>query len=256
MMTFDEAWLKARADELKAAILFLTRLRYGPAPPVDGASIAGAAWAFPIAGIIVAAIGALVYWLAYRLGLPPLPCAALSVAATMLVTGALHEDGLADTIDGFGGGRSREQKLDIMRDSRTGAYGVCALVLAIILRVSALASLATPALVVPALFAAHGAARAVLPAFMMFVPPARTSGLSAAAGEPPTESAGAAAVLGIVILGLCLGFGLGLAALIALLVAAALLAWLSLSEIDGQTGDVLGAVEQVGEIIVLLVALA
>src|SRR6201996_5887540 len=154
----------------------------------------------------------------------------------MMVTGALHEDGLADTIDGFGGGRSREQKLDIMRDSRTGAYGVCALVLAIILRVTALASLATPGLVVPALFAAHGAARAVLPAFMVFVPPARSTGLSAAAGQPPRESAGAAAVLGIVILGLCLGFGLGLAALVALAVVAALFAWLSLTQIDGQSG--------------------
>ncbi len=255
MMTFDEAWLRQRADELKAGILFLTRLRYGPAPAVGGAAIAHAAWAFPIGGIIVAAIGALVYWLAHRLGLPPLPSAALSVAATMLATGCLHEDGLADAIDGFGGGRSREQKLDIMRDSRTGAYGVCALVLAIILRVSALASLATPALVVPALFAAHGAARAVLPAFMVFVPPARSSGLSAAAGQPPRASAAAAVVLGIVILGLCLGFGLGLAALIALAIAAAVLAWLSLTQINGQTGDVLGAVEQVGEIVVLLVAL-
>jgi adenosylcobinamide-GDP ribazoletransferase len=255
MITFDEVWLKERADELKAAILFLTRLRYGPATPVDGAAIVHAAWAFPIAGSVVAAIGALVYWLAHRLGLPSWPCAALSVAATMLVTGALHEDGLADTVDSFGGGRGREQKLDIMREGRTTAYGVCALVLAIILRVSALASLATPALVVPALFAAHGAARAVLPVFMFFVPPARSSGLAAAADQPPQQSAVAAAVLGIVILGLCLGFGLGLAGLIALAVAAAVMGWLSLTRIDGQTGDVLGAVEQVGEIVVLLVAL-
>jgi adenosylcobinamide-GDP ribazoletransferase len=255
MITFDEAWLKERAGELNASILFLTRLRYGPAAPVGGAVIAQGAWAFPIAGIIVAAIGALVYWLAHRIGLPPWPCAALSVAATMLVTGALHEDGLADTVDGFGGGATREQKLDIMRDSRTGAYGVCALVLTIILRVSALASLATPALVVPALFAAHGAARAVLAVFMFFLPPARSSGLSAAAGQPPRQSAGAAAVLGLVIVGLCLGPWLGLAALLVLAVAAAVLGWLSLTQIDGQTGDVLGAVEQTGEIVVLLVAL-
>ena len=254
MMTFDEAWLKERAGELQASLTFLTRLRFAPVTPV-GAAIAQAAWAFPIAGVIVAAIGALVYWLAHRAGLPPLPCAALSVAATMLVTGCLHEDGLADTVDGFGGGGTREQKLDIMRDSRTGAYGVCALVLAIILRVSALASLATPALVVPALFAAHGAARAMVAVFMFFIPPARSNGLSAAAGQPPRESAGAAAALGIVILGLCLGPWLALGALIVLAVAAALLAWLSLTQVDGQTGDVLGAVEQVGEIVVLLVAL-
>ena len=255
MITFDEAWLKERAGEFQASLLFLTRLRYGPAAPVGGAAIAQGAWAFPIAGIVVATIGALVYWLAHRVGLPPFPCATLSVAATMLVTGCLHEDGLADTIDGFGGGRSREQKLDIMRDSRTGAYGVCALALAIILRVSALASLAAPGLVVPALFAAHGAARAVLPVFMVFVPPARSSGLSAAAGAPPRESAGVAAVLGIVIVALCLGPWRGLGALLVLAVAAAVLGWLSLKEIEGQTGDVLGAVEQVGEIAVLLVAL-
>jgi len=254
MITFDEAWLKERAGELNASILFLTRLRYGPAATAGGAAIAQGAWAFPIAGLIVGAIGALVYWLAHRLGLPPLPCAALSVAATMLVTGCLHEDGLADTIDGFGGGGTREQKLEIMRDSRTGAYGVCALVLAIVLRVSALASLATPALVVPALLAAHAAARGALPAFMFFIPPARSSGLSAAAGQPPGESAGAAAVIGIVILGLCVGPWLGLGALLVLAVATAVFAWLSLTQIEGQTGDVLGAVEQTGEIVVLLVA--
>jgi adenosylcobinamide-GDP ribazoletransferase len=255
MMTLDEAWLKDRAGELQASLTFLTRLRVAPVTPAGGAAIAQGAWAFPIAGAIVAAIGALVYWLAHRAGLPPFPCAALSVAATMLVTGCLHEDGLADTVDGFGGGGTRDEKLDIMRDSRIGAYGVCALALAIILRVSALASLATPALVVPALFAAHGAARALVAVFMFFIPPARSNGLSAAAGQPPRESAGAATVLGIVILGLCLGPWLGFGVLVVLAIAAALLGWLSLIQVDGQTGDVLGAVEQIGEIVVLLVAL-
>jgi adenosylcobinamide-GDP ribazoletransferase len=254
-MTFDEAWVKDRADELKASVLFLTRLRYGPAMPAGGAAIARAAWAFPIAGLVVGCIGALVYLLAARMGLPSWPAAALAVAATMAVTGCLHEDGLADTTDGFGGGRIRELKLDIMRDSRIGTYGVCALVLTILLRVGALASLGEPSLVMPALIAAHGAARAVLPVFMYFVPPARSDGLSAGAGQPPRESVVAAAVLGILILLLCLGVLAGIAALILLIIVAAFLAWLSLAQIDGQTGDVLGAVEQVSEIVVLLVAL-
>ncbi len=254
-MTIDEVWLKERASDLKASVLFLTRLRYGPAMPVGGAAIARAAWAFPIAGVLVGLIGAVVYLLAYRVGLPSWPAAALAVAATMAVTGCLHEDGLADTTDGFGGGRIRELKLDIMRDSRIGAYGVCALTLSILLRVSALAGLGAPALAVPALIAAHGAARAVLPVFMFFVPPARSDGLSASAGQPPRESAAASAVLGLLILILCLGLGHGLVALILLAIVAALLAWLSLAQIDGQTGDVLGAVEQVSEIVVLLVAL-
>jgi len=150
-MTIDEAWLRERADELKASLLFLTRLRYGSPATQSGAALAPAVWAFPIAGVIVGSIGALVYRLAERMGLPNWPAAALALAATMAVTGCLHEDGLADTVDGFGGGSSRESKLDIMRDSRIGAYGVCALVLSILLRASALASLSESALVVPAL---------------------------------------------------------------------------------------------------------
>jgi len=254
-MTIDEAWLKQRADELRVSVLFLTRLRYGPALPVDGAAISRAAWAFPIAGVLVGLVGAVVYLLAHRMGLPSWPAAALSVVATMAVTGCLHEDGLADTTDGFGGGQTRELKLEIMHDSRIGTYGVCALVLSILLRVSALASLADTALVVPALIASHSAARASLPVFMFFVPAARREGLSAAAGQPPREGVIAAAVLGILIVALCLGPVLAIAALILLVVVIALVAWLSLAQIDGQTGDVLGAVEQVSEIAILLVAL-
>jgi len=254
-MTIDEAWLKQRGDDLKASVLFLTRLRYGPALPVGGAAIAQGVWAFPLAGVLVGLIGAVVYLLVHRMGLPSWPAAALSVAATMAVTGCLHEDGLADTADGFGGGQTRELKLDIMHDSRIGTYGVCALALSIVLRVSALASLGDAALVVPALIASHSAARASLPVFMFFVSPARREGLSASAGQPAREGVIAAAVLGVLVVALCLGPVLAIAALILLMVVIALLAWLSLAQIDGQTGDVLGAVEQVSEIAILLVAL-
>jgi adenosylcobinamide-GDP ribazoletransferase len=254
-MTIDEAWFKQRVKEFEAAILLLTRLRYGPARTVGGSEIAQGCWAFPIAGALVGLIGAVVYFFAYRPGLTAWPAAALAVAATMTVTGCLHEDGLADTADGFGGGATREQKLAIMRDSRTGNYGVCVLVLTILLRVAALASLGAPALVAPALIAAHGGARAVVAAFMFFVPPARNEGLSAAAGQPPGESSAVAVVLGLLILFLCLGPWHGLVALIMLAVVAALVGWMSLVQIDGQTGDVLGAVEQVSEILVLLAAL-
>jgi adenosylcobinamide-GDP ribazoletransferase len=254
-MSIDQAWLAERARELKAGTLFLTRLRYGAMEPVDGGMIGKAAWAFPVAGLLVGIIGAVVYGLAYHIGLPGWPAAALCIAATMMLTGCLHEDGLADTIDGFGGGRTPEQKLAIMRDSRIGTYGVCALVIAILLRVSALALLGAPGLVAAALLAAHGAGRAVMPVFMALLPPARRDGLSAGAGQPPVLSAAAAALFGILILILCLGLGHGLVALIVLAIATALLAWLSLDQIAGQTGDVLGAVEQVSEIVILLVAL-
>src|SRR5271167_906470 len=159
-MTTNGAWLSARGEELKVSALFLTRLPFAPATPVDGAATARAAWAFPVAGILIGLIGAAIYALAHKLGLPAWPSAALSVAATLAATGCLHEDGLADTADGFGGGKTRERKLEIMRDSRIGTYGVCALVLSLLLRVSALASLADPGAVAWALIGAHGAGRA------------------------------------------------------------------------------------------------
>lgn len=254
-MTVDEAWLKDRAGELKASLLFLTRLRYGPPTSASGATLAPAVWAFPIAGVIVGFIGAAVYWLAGRMHLPNWPAATLALAAIMAVTGCLHEDGLADTVDGFGGGRTREGKLDIMRDSRIGTYGVGALAVSILLRAGALASFSASAMVMTALLAAHAAARTAIPVFMYFIPPARSDGLSAAAGQPSGERTALAAALGIVILVVCLGPLAGIEAIVLVAIAVALLGWLSLSQIDGQTGDVLGAVEQVSEIIVLLVAL-
>jgi adenosylcobinamide-GDP ribazoletransferase len=203
---------------------------------------------------LVGLAGAFAYKVASRLGLPPNLAALLALAATALVTGALHEDGLADTADGLGGGRTRERKLEIMRDSRIGTYGVCALVLSFGLRWSALATIADPSLVAFALLSTHAAARAGVPAFMLLVPPARPDGLSASAGSPPGRSAAIAFALGTLALALALGPGKALIGLILLTLAGLLLARLAIRQIGGQTGDVLGAFEQIGEILILLVA--
>jgi adenosylcobinamide-GDP ribazoletransferase len=255
MTTIPSTWLEDRAEELKACIVFCTRLPLVRATPIAGGAIAKAAWAFPIAGIVVGLIGAVVYALAHKFGLPPWPAAALAVAATMLVTGALHEDGLADTADGFGGGADREQKLAIMRDSRIGTYGVCALVVSLLLRVGALASLPSAHAVVWALIASHTAARATMPALMLMLAPARSDGLSHDAGRPPGEAVAAAAAIGFVVLVFSLHFGGGVLALLVLAVIVAVMTWLANRQIGGQTGDVLGALEQAGEVAVLLVAL-
>jgi adenosylcobinamide-GDP ribazoletransferase len=254
-MTTSTSWLEARAEEIQASLIFCTRLPLLRATPIAGGAIAKAAWAFPFAGLVVGLVGAIVYALAHKFGLPPWPGAALAVAATVLVTGALHEDGLADTADGFGGGTTREQKLAIMRDSHIGVYGVCALTLSIVLRVAALASLPNAHLLVWALIGSHAAARATLPALMFLLPPARSDGLSFVAGQPASDGVAAAAVLGFLILAFCLHPVRAVVALIFLAVAVALMAWLSMRQIEGQTGDVLGALEQVSEIVVLLVAL-
>jgi adenosylcobinamide-GDP ribazoletransferase len=171
------------------------------------------------------------------------------------VTGCLHEDGLADLADSFGAS-ARERKLEIMRDSKIGTYGVCALLMSLLLRSAALASIADPALAAPVLVAAHMAGRAGMPLFMRLVPPARDDGLSVGVGTPPRGSATAAVLIGMLALGIGLGPAAAVCAIALIAVAFGSLAWLSVRQIGGQTGDVLGALEQIGEIIVLLVAAA
>jgi adenosylcobinamide-GDP ribazoletransferase len=248
-------WLAERAGQLGASIAFLTRLPLPRAVPAGGTAIADAAWAFPLAGVAVGLIGALVYALAHRLGLTSWPSAGLALAATLLLTGCLHEDGLADTADGFGGGKTREQKLEIMRDARIGTYGVCALTLSILIRAGALADLSTAGAVAAALIATHAGARATMPVVMFFVMPARSDGLSFEAGLPAGLRVAIGAALGFAVVAVCLGPALALVALVALAIVVALMAQLSVRQIGGQTGDVLGAVEQVSEIVILLVAL-
>jgi adenosylcobinamide-GDP ribazoletransferase len=248
-------WLSDRLDELKASLVFCTRLPLFRQAVIGSGTLAKAAWAFPLAGLLVGLIAAAVYALAHRIGIAAWPAAALSTGAALLVTGCLHEDGLADTADGFGGGAAREQKLDIMRDSRIGTYGVCVLIVALLLRVGTLASFFSSVAAVWALLASNAGARATMMTFMFLVPPARRDGLSSDAGRPPLESVIAAAALGFIIIALCLGLLHAIAALVLLIVAVVLMAWLSRKQIGGQTGDVLGAVEQIAEIVILLVAL-
>jgi adenosylcobinamide-GDP ribazoletransferase len=237
-------------------MLFSTRLSLAHSFAVTGPDIARASWALPLAGALIGLLGAIAYWLAHAAGLPPLLSGALALAATLVATGCLHEDGLADTADGFGGGTSRERKLEIMRDSRIGSYGACALMLSLLLRGSALASLAEPAFVAGALIAANASARATMPALMWLVPHARADGLSADAGRPPGGSVIAATVLGVIALGLGVDRRSAIVVVLLLVAVVACATWLSREQIGGQTGDVLGALEQVSEITVLLVAAA
>ncbi|QIO99698.1 adenosylcobinamide-GDP ribazoletransferase [Bradyrhizobium symbiodeficiens] len=240
--------------DLRMAASFVTILPVASSKPAADGAIARASWALPVAGLLVGLAGAFVYKVASRFGLTPDLAALLALATTALVTGALHEDGLADSADGLGGGRTRERKLEIMRDSRIGTYGVCALILSFGLRWSALAAIADPLSVAFALCAAHTAARAGVPAFMALVPPARPDGLSASAGSPPGRSIAIAFALGTLALALALGPGKALVGLILLSLAGLLLARLAVRQIGGQTGDILGAFEQIGEILILLVA--
>jgi adenosylcobinamide-GDP ribazoletransferase len=250
----DDVSIGRLASDLKVALVFYTRLPIPHDGPITGGDLARASWAAPVAGAIVGALGAIAYALAHAAGLGALPAAGVALLATLALTGALHEDGLADTADAFGAGTTVESRLAIMRDSRIGTFGACALIMSIALRWAALASLAAPMRVAAAVIAAHAAARATLPLLMRLTPPARPDGLSAAAGLPPVDSVAAAALLGLVALALGLGAAKGLIALILLALGLALMHRFASAKIGGQTGDVLGALEQVAEILVLLAA--
>jgi adenosylcobinamide-GDP ribazoletransferase len=247
-------WIDRITGDLTVTLGFYTRLPFPHDRANGGAELARASWAAPLAGAVVGAIGALAYALAHAAGLGALPAAGLAIVATLIVTGALHEDGLADTSDAFGAGASPETRLAIMRDSRIGTFGACALILSIGLRWAALASLIGPARVAAALIVAHAAARATPPLLMWLIPPARPDGLSATAGLPPADSVAVAALLGVVALVLGLGFANGLIAAALLAMCLVAIRSLALNKIGGQTGDVLGTLEQVSEIVVLLVA--
>jgi adenosylcobinamide-GDP ribazoletransferase len=248
--------LRSIATDLRIALSLSTILPLGPATPVSDGDVGRASWALPVAGLVVGLAGAAVYSIARGVGLTPGPAAMLALAATVLVTGAMHEDGLADTTDGLGGGRTRERKLAIMRDSRIGTYGACALIVSLTLRWSALATIAEPWSIAAALSVAHAAARAGLPVFMWLIPPARSDGLSAGAGRPPWQSAAIALSLGT----LCLVGGFGpskaMIGLTLLSLSGLILAQLATRQVGGQTGDILGAFEQIGEIAILLMAAA
>ncbi len=237
------SWLAARLDEARLALMLLTRL---PVGQMRGqVELGDAVWAYPLAGALTGGLAGAVFDLASHMGLHALPAALLTLAAAALLTGAMHEDGLADVADGFGGGGTRARKLEIMRDSRIGAYGVVALVLMLGLRGAFIAEL--PAAGMIAHLAGLGAmSRAALPVLMLALPPARAEGLG--------QSAGARVAPRRVLAGLGLAAIIGCATLpgfaaVALVMGVAVVAmgWLARRQIGGFTGDVLGAAQIVAE---------
>ena len=243
-------------DGFLVAAGFFTRL---PFPyPSQAPRLAEAIWAAPLAGVVVGLACGVAGGLATALGLPPHLAAVVALAAGILVTGALHEDGAADLADGFGGGRTREAKLEIMRDSRIGSYGALALIVSTLARWAAYAAILGAASGIVALWiavAVHAGSRAVIPAFMARVPSARSDGLSAGAGAVADRTAFVALAIGAIV-ALPLGFGFLAAAVLVVAVVTSGVAVLCRRQIGGQTGDVLGALQQLCETGLLFVAAA
>ena len=244
--------MKSSVGPFIAAFTFLTRLPL-PGGFIDAEALARAPVWFPVVGTIVGGAGGLTLIVTGRIW-PPLIAAVLSLAATALLTGALHEDGLADAADGFGGGGTREQVLEIMKDSRIGSYGAVALMLVLTGRIGCLAAMA-PLEGARALIGAHVLARWSSLPLMGLLPYARAQG----SGKPFAGAVTRPRLLGgTVLAALLVAAALGWRGLTAVLVAGgvtAIAGWYFRRRLGGITGDCLGATNQLVELATYLTVL-
>lgn len=250
-------------DDLARSTGFLSRLPM-PARHFAGhdGSLNRAAGLFPAAGLVIALCPGIVVALLSAFGANAALTAILALAALVGVTGALHEDGLADAADAFGARSGRGQMLEIMKDSRIGTYGVLALVASFALRATSLTIIISvlggwSALLI--CLAVGAASRAAMVWHWTALPQARQDGVAASVGAPDNNARTLAlvsgAVLFVVLVTLASGLVTALLSLVLMVVAAS--SWTSLvrSKLDGHTGDTIGATQQVSET-VCLVALA
>ncbi len=239
------------------ALQFLTRI---PVPSFDGFEpqwLDRSAKYFPLIGALVGGVCAAVM-LATSLVMPqPLPML-IALAAGILLTGGFHEDGLADTADGLGGGLTRERRLEIMKDSRIGTYGVLALMIALGLKATSL-SVVDPITAVPILIAAHAGGRlaTVIAIYLM----SYAGDEQAAKVKPLATRLSGAEMLAAILLGLTTGLICLNAVTLAIasacgFAAAAALALVSKRLIGGYTGDVLGGMEQCFETLFMVAAVS
>ena len=247
-------------DDLRGSLMFLTRLPVPQRFDSQHRPLAETARAFPLCGAIVGVISGLMLLVAQGFGMPSLVCAILAVLTGVMVTGALHEDGLADVADGFGAGGSTERKLEIMRDSRIGVYGVLTLVFVVLLKVACVAALVgvvhSPWHVPMVLIAFAALSRMFVTIAMRAMPMARMDGRSVEAGKPSNGGARQAMIAGLCIGAVLLWLVACTWAVTAVLLAGSLAYFAvkrsAMRHIGGQTGDVLGTVQQLTETAMLI----
>ncbi len=241
------------------ALRFLTRMPVPFVRTVDPPPLRDAMWMFPVVGICVGAVTGLALLLAHLARLPELFCGLFALAIAAMITGAFHEDGLADVADGFGGGATREERLEIMKDSRIGAFGTLALVITVLARASLLGALLLlkPLAIIVLVAGAAAFSRALMVDLLWATRPARSHGLSVLAGQPTRNTTLLALAIGGIAAGtggsLVLSPEAGVLALVAGGLALAMLRSLAIRKIGGQTGDVCGAGQILAETAMLAV---
>jgi len=242
------------------ALQFFTRLPIPAWVGFEASWLQHASRYFPLVGGVVAAIAAGVYSAA-ALVLPAPVAAVLSTAASIWITGAFHEDGFADTCDGLGGGMTKERALEIMKDSRVGAYGAIGIVCMLAAKLSALAML-PPRVAVAALFLAHPCSRLAATALIWKLDYVRGEGKAKPLAQQMTTTEFAIAALTCALAVACVlatGWIKPTAILAAALASTGAALWLGrlfVRRLGGYTGDCLGAVQQLAETLAYLAVLA
>lgn len=234
------------------SLSFFTRIPIGKRD-FGSLTLAQAAIAFPMVGAVIGLLDGGFYLLMLALGLPKIISAWLTVGFHLLLTGALHEDGFADTADALATGRSIEQKLAIMKDSRIGSYGVLALIIIISLKAELIASLEGNLQSLAVFIATGAASRAFMVLFMHYLPYARNNGLAAMSGKPTEINTLTTIAIGSSVLLLAASPTAVFSCVVTLFVAYVILRYVFTKHFGGITGDTLGASQQVGEIVILLV---
>lgn len=252
MKEYTPGWI----NDFLVALVFLTRFPLRLHLNFGMSAVGSSVRCFPLVGFIVGGISGTVFLAALSGYLSPLVAALLAVGSQILITGALHEDAIGDVADGFGGGATKDKKLEIMRDSRVGTYAVVTLIILLGLKVAAISAFENPMTGFVALLAAAGCSRGMIALGMYILPPARKDGLGASAGKPPLVSVLFALFFSVAVPIAILGPFVGSAALLAAAILPLLLGWIAYRQIGGQTGDVLGSLQQVSEVGFLLVCSA
>lgn len=242
------------ASDIPASLGVLSRIPVKVNQEAAQSRGASAAWAYPIVGAIIGLAAVIAGSISLFLGLPDILISAVLLTTLIMLSGAMHEDGLADTFDGLWGGFTRERRLEIMKDSHIGAYGVLALSVSVLTRFGLILALVQHGHIW-ALIAVGALSRVPMVLLIARLPPARDFGLSHSVGQPRIETALIAALIGLAI-GFVLIGGSMLHGVVLASLAVGALAYVALKKIDGQTGDILGASQQLSEIAFLAACVA
>jgi adenosylcobinamide-GDP ribazoletransferase len=241
-------------DDLLMGVRFYSRLPTGKRPHMRP-NLNRMALALPFTSLVIAAGPAALLLALELLSVPHYFAATLAVAALVIVTGAMAEDAVADAADGLFGGHNVEDRLAIMKDSRHGTYGVCAIIVFLALRITAIGSIANPLAATGLFLAANLMARSGALWLTVALPPARIGGAAAAAGQVSRQAFGVGAVFMVVLSFVLAAFAVSVAGLVLAYVLGALVVWgwvtLCRRLIGGQTGDLIGALQALIEMAVL-----